>query len=89
MTGATEIQLTFERAPTIDLDAAADPTAGLPFEARGNLQGYLDDRLASEIGPEEPLSLDPLAQPATDLQFIDDATFADVDFGLSWYNTET
>jgi hypothetical protein len=50
---------------------------------------YLGDRFASDITLEDPLFHNLLAQPATDLQFIDDATFADVDFGLSWYNTET
>ena len=88
LTGTTEAQLASDRASTADLDAAAGAAAGLPFGARGNLQGHLDDRFASEITTGDPLFFDLLAQPATDLQFIDDASFADVDFGLSWYNTE-
>lgn len=60
-------------------DAVGDPPFG-PISA----QGYSDPRAATEITLTEPLFQDLLAQPATDLQFIDQASFMDVDPSLYW-----
>lgn len=85
--GAAETQLRFGQAPTAGLVAAANVAAEPPTETCSYLQDYMDDRLACEITLEDPLFCNLLEQPATDLQFIDEASFADVDLGLSWYNT--
>lgn len=49
-------------------------------------QAYSDRRVATEITLSEPFFQDLLAQPATDLQFIDQASFMDVDTSLYWSN---
>jgi len=85
--GAAEVQSDSNQTTAATLGTAGGTLAGLPSEPRDNLQDYLDDRFASDITLEDPLFCNLLAQPATDLQFIDGASFADVDFGLSWYNT--
>lgn len=62
-------------------DAVGDPSYGAT-----SAQGYSDPRAAAEITLTEPLFQDLLAQPATDLQFIDQASFMDVDPSLYWSN---
>lgn len=62
-------------------DAIDDPSFGMT-----SAQGYSDPRAATEITLTEPLFQDLLAQPATDLQFIDQASFMDVDPSLYWSN---
>jgi hypothetical protein len=85
---AAEDQSASNEINAAPLGPAANVTAELPFEPCDRLQDYTGHRFASEITLEDPLFCNLLAQPATDLQFIDEATFADIDFGLSWYNTE-
>lgn len=62
-------------------DAVGDPSFGV-----ASAQGYSNPRAATEITLTEPLFQDLLAQPATDLQFIDQASFMDVDPSLYWSN---
>lgn len=62
-------------------DSVGDPSFGIT-----SAQGYSDPRAATEITLTEPLFQDLLAQPATDLQFIDQASFMDVDPSLYWSN---
>lgn len=68
--------------PQATPDAVGDPPFGVTAA-----QGYLDRRAVTEISLTEPLFQDLLAQPATDLQFIDQASFMDVDPSLYWSNT--
>ncbi|KAG6353743.1 hypothetical protein INS49_005452 [Diaporthe citri] len=63
-------------------DAVGDPSFGVT-----SAQGYSNPRAATEITLTEPLFQDLLAQPATDLQFIDQASFMDVDPSLYWSNS--
>ncbi|GAB7333748.1 hypothetical protein MBLNU13_g05278t1 [Cladosporium sp. NU13] len=85
---ATEIQSDSDQMTAAPLSTARDVAGELSYEPRDHLHGNTDNRFASEITLEDPLFCNLLAQPATDLQFIDEASFADIDFGLSWYNTE-
>lgn len=85
----SETQSDSDQTTAAAFGTAVDVSAQLPLEPRDQLHDYVGDRFGSEITLEDPLFHNLLAQPANDLQFIDDATFADVDFGLSWYNTET
>ncbi|KAK7711657.1 hypothetical protein SLS63_012611 [Diaporthe eres] len=62
-------------------DVVGDPSFGV-----ASAQGYSNPRAATEITLTEPLFQDLLAQPATDLQFIDQASFMDVDPSLYWSN---
>jgi proline utilization trans-activator len=86
---APEIQSDNDQIIAAPLGTVAEVPAQVPSEPRDQLQDYMNDRFASEITLDDPLFCNLLAQPVTDLQFIDDATFADVDFGISCYNTET
>jgi hypothetical protein len=86
---AAETQSYGDQTTAASFGSAASLQAELPSEPRNRLHDYMDGMLASEITLEDPLFCNLMAQPATDLQFIDEASFADVDFGLSWYNTET
>lgn len=86
---AAETQSYGDRTTAASFGSAANLQAELPSEPRNRLHDYMDGMLASETTLEDPLFCNLMAQPATDLQFIDEASFADVDFGLSWYNTET
>ena len=63
-------------------DTAGDSSFGMTLA-----QGYSDQRATTEITLNEPFFQDLLAQPATDLQFIDQASFMDVDPSLYWSNT--
>lgn len=63
-------------------DAAETSSLGI-----ASTQGYSDRRVATEITLSEPFFQDLLAQPATDLQFIDQASFMDVDPSLYWSST--
>lgn len=63
-------------------DAIGDSSFGMSLA-----QGYSEGRAGTEITLTEPLFQDLLAQPATDLQFIDQANFMDVDPSLYWSNT--
>ena len=72
----------------VPLGATAGVSSELPPTTRDQLHDYMEEEFASEITLEDPLFCNLLAQPATDLQFIDEASFADVDFGRSWYNIE-
>lgn len=69
------------------LQAVPDAVGGDPSFGLTSAQGYSDPRAATEITPTEPLFQDLLAQPATDLQFIDQASFMDVGPSLYWSNT--
>lgn len=71
---------TFSAAP----DFAASMTTGIASDTHS----FPDAWLASGITLEDPLFHDLLAQPATDLQFIDEASFNDADLGLPWLNME-
>ncbi|KAK2616141.1 hypothetical protein N8I77_002848 [Diaporthe amygdali] len=64
-------------------DAIGDSSFGMSLA-----QGYSEGRAGTEIMLTEPLFQDLLAQPATDLQFIDQANFMDVDPSVYWSNTE-
>lgn len=86
---AAETQSHSDQTTAASSGSAPNTQAELPSEPRNHPRDYMDGMLASEITLEDPLFCHLLAQPATDLQFIDEASFADVDFGLSWYNTET
>lgn len=86
---AAETRLESRPIPTAAFDTtAAGLEAGLHHDTHNNLHGSSPGRLASEINLEEPLFRDLLAQSATDLQFIDDASFADTDLGLPWLNVD-
>lgn len=85
---ATNIHSENHPMAAVPLGATAGVSSELPPTTRDQLHDYMEEEFASEITLEDPLFCNLLAQPATDLQFIDEASFADVDFGRSWYNIE-
>lgn len=86
---AAETHLESQQTPVADLGTTgARVAAGIHPGTHGVQHGPSDGRLASGISLEEPLFRDLLAQPATDLQFIDEASFADTDLGFPWFNVD-
>lgn len=70
-----------------DRPHAMPDTAETSSFAITSAQGYSDRRVATEFTLSEPFFQDLLAQPATDLHFIDQASFMDVDPSLYWSST--
>jgi proline utilization trans-activator len=85
---AAETQFGFRQAPAAENNAAAGVAAEPSAETYDNLQDFSNGSSALEISLEDPLFRDLLAQPATDLQFIDEASFTGAGLGLPWFNVE-